>query len=246
MKQKIPILISVSSAGKRVPREVDEISIATSEQIIEYADKGAFEIFALKSEVIKQTSSLISKLFIDMNESPDFTDEDLSKAVLNCTESGELLYKKKLAKEIIQTILDRYYYPYHEKLYSYSLSEVILGIDCYSVKQIGNTSEAELESNDDYNFDYDFVPQPWIRLTTVKDGVCPDYWVALLAECFEDQFKSEIVVEKVDGDSSILSQHSKEMPWIKLEVVSGFFMTNKEKKLKILNVLRQWINKVSV
>ena len=242
MKRKIPVLISVSSAGKRVPRELDEISIATSEQIIEYANTGAFEIFALKSEVVRQVISLISKLFIDMNECADFTDEDLNNVVLNCTQSGESLYKKKIAREMIQTLLDRYYYPYHEKLYSYSLSEVVLGLDCYSVEQIGTNSE--LESDYDYNSDYDVVSQPWIRLTTVKGSICPDYWVELLAECFEDQFKSEISVEKADEDSSILSQHSKEMPWIKLEVVSGFFMTNKEKKLKILNALRQWINKV--
>jgi N-formylglutamate deformylase len=228
MKNKMPVLISVPHAGDRIPPEVEDICILNKQQIIKDGDVGASEVYDIEDEVANCISTKVARAIVDLNRSPDDRRKDGVIKTHTCWD--EPVYEKYPSEETIKMLLEKYYYPYHTRLTELASSSVFVGIDCHTMAEKGPpvAPDAGLE-------------RPWICLSN-GDGTCPDKWLNLLGKCMSEEFNGNVSLNKPFKGGYIVRTHSVEMPWIQLELSRAPFMTNMEKREKVLAALKKWLN----
>ncbi|MBF0196255.1 MAG: N-formylglutamate amidohydrolase, partial [Planctomycetes bacterium] len=171
MLDKLPIAISVPHAGLKVPSEVREINLLSSDEIREDGDVGAQEIyFGLKNYVEKFYASDIARAFVDLNRvETDFSRDGVIKSH-TCWD--QKVYKDKLTMEVVKKLLSKYHRPYHEALSQCAETGVLLCVDCHTM-----AAKAPSVAPDAYSF------RPNV---CIGDGLgaCPPKWVNALVDSF--------------------------------------------------------------
>ena len=166
---KLPFFISVPHAGKRMVPELKELCILRQEDILADYDEGAdFIYFALQDQVAGFCTTDISRSLIDVNRSPD---EIGGNGVIKSHTCWNVpVYKNFPDNTLIKGVLERYYYPYHEKLTAAAATGLIrLGIDCHTMAAVGPPVGPDPGRK-----------RPLICLSN-RDGTCPDEWIYSLA-----------------------------------------------------------------
>jgi N-formylglutamate deformylase len=230
MKKKMPFLISVPHAGLWVPPEVEGICILSEEQITKDGDVGASDVYAIEDEVTKYISAKTARAIVDLNRSPDDRRKDGVIKTHTCWD--EPVYKKCPEEETINVLLEKYYYPYHQRLTEFAASGVILGIDCHTMAERGPPVAPDAG-----------VERPWICLSN-GDGTCPDKWLEWLGMCMVQEFGGNVALNEPFKGGYIMRTHAVEMPWIQLELSRAPFMTDMEKREKVLAALKKWLGHI--
>lgn len=222
----LPLLISVSHGGPRVPAEAEPFCILTADQIKQDGDEGAADTYALADVVTGFVTTDVARAIVDVNRSED--DRHADGVVKTHTCWNVPVYQRFPPDGLIETLLARYYRPYHARLTELAGSGVRLGVDCHTMAAhgppIGPDPGAE---------------RPWVCLSNA-DSTCPRAWIERLARCFEVSFERSVFINKPFTGGYIVRTHASEMPWVQLEVSRAPFLTGVEKRERVIAALTAW------
>jgi formiminoglutamase len=230
MSKQFPLLISVPHAGTWVPPEVMEVCILTEAQIIKDSDEGADEIYAFKNKVKHHVTTKVARAIVDLNRSPD--DRRADGVIKTHTCWKEPVYQEFPSEEIIALVLEHYYFPYHNRLTKLADSSVILGVDCHTMSATGPPEGPDPGKE-----------RPWICLSNAS-GTCSQDWFECMGTCLGKQFNGNVSLNHPFKGGYITSSHASEMPWIQLELSRASFMSNAEKRERVLAAITRWVESI--
>ena len=222
----LPILLSVPHAGLIIPPEVQDLCALRKEEIIEDGDEGAAEIYLpLQTEVSAFVTTDVARAILDMNR----TNEDRRKDGIVKTHTcwDVPVYQEFPSEEIIATLVERFYRPYHASL-THHAQIAKLGIDCHTMAAKGPPVGPDPG-----------VERPSICISNA-DFTCPQEWMASLAECFGKVFETGVSINQPFKGGYIIRSHASELPWVQLEMSRARFLTNEEKSSRAIEALSIW------
>ncbi len=137
VKARLPVLISVPHGGVKVPPEVAPLFSLTLADILRDGDTWAGYLYNLEDLVDTVHIFNPARAVVDVNRAPD----DLPPAnqdgvVKTLAADGLPVWKNRggLAEKLVEKMLHRYYFPYHEGLKEASGRRSIkLGLDCHTM-----------------------------------------------------------------------------------------------------------------
>lgn len=219
---RLPLIVSVPHAGLTIPEEVRDYCALTPEQILADSDEGAAQIYDLKSEAATYVTSSIARAIVDLNRAEN--DRRRDGIVKTHTCYGVPVYRRPLGEDLVETLLERYYRPYHQRL-SEAAGSAKLGVDCHTMAAVGPPSATDAG-----------YERPAICLSNAF-GTCPQDWFARLVECFEKSFDCEVSVDHPFKGGHIARSHSRELPWVQIELSRAPFLEPAEKRNRVLRAL---------
>ncbi len=223
---KLPFLISVPHAGRKIPEETVDICMLSDAEIINDSDEGADEIYNIRQYSEYFLTTDIARAIIDLNRAPDDIRTDGVIKTHTCTMTP--IYRSYPDNDTISMLMDRYYYPYHRRLTELAGLKPVLGIDCHTMFANGPPS-AKDEGKE----------RPYVCISN-GEGTCPDKWVKQMIECFKVEFDDNVKWNDPFKGGYITRCHSKEMPWVQLEISRGDFMSSAMKHQKVINALNKF------
>ena len=228
---KLPLLISVPHAGLSIPLEVKPFNLLTADQIIADGDEGAREIYAIDELVNKFVTTDIARAFVDMNRKEN--DFSVDGVVKTHTCWNVPVYKSPLSLDVIKLLLDRYYFSYHTQLTNSAGKDIMLAIDCHTMASSGPPLGPDLGSI-----------RPMVCLSNAN-GTCPEEWFYSLADCLSKSIGCEVSLNKPFKGGYIIKHHSREMPWLQLELSRDPSLSIEYKRNAVISALKQWCKTVT-
>ena len=226
---KLPFLISVPHAGLHIPQEAQDICILTSEDIYADSDGGAAEVyFDLEKVVEAFCSSDVARAIVDLNRAADDFSKDGVIKTRTCYDVQ--VYKDYPSQVLIDKLLANYYQPYHQKLESlFDVQKIKVGIDCHTMAAVGPPVGPDAGKE-----------RPLVCISNA-DGTCPDEWLKKLANCFQKVFSNEQVnINLPFKGGYIIRHHSKDLPWLQIELSRTESISNSEKRSGVIEALNIW------
>lgn len=228
---RLPILISVPHAGLTIPPEVKSLNLLTSDQIIADGDVGAKEIYDIEGLVNKFVTTDIARAFVDMNRKENDLSGDGVIKTHTCW--GVPVYQSALSPVVIKQLLDSYYIPYHAQLTNSAGMDIMLAIDCHTMASSGPPVGPDPGST-----------RPMVCLSNA-DGTCSEEWFSLLADCLSKAFDCEVSLNKPFRGGYIIRHHSREIPWLQLELSRDTSLSIEYKRNAVISALKKWCRAVT-
>lgn len=225
---KLPLLISVPHAGRRIPDEVGDTCMLSDADIIQDSDEGADEIYNIRNHVAHFITTDIARAVIDLNRAPDDIRTDGVIKTHTCL--MEPVYRLYPDGNTISALMDQYYYPYHSHLTALAAYKLPLAIDCHTMFAIGPSSAKDAGKE-----------RPYVCISN-GEGTCPDTLVKEMVEIFKREFYGNVKWNDPFTGGYITRFHSSEMPWLQIEISRGDFMKTTEKYQKTLKSLRKFVD----
>jgi formiminoglutamase len=197
MKTPTPILISVPHGGWRVAGEIEDIWALSVKDAFHDGDPFTPQIYDFTDRASVQLIMEYYRAVIDLNRAPDdIAPENPDGVIKSHTCYNVEVYRPGCLPdaELKQTLLDKYYYPYHDALReAINRDDVRVGVDCHSMAAVsppiekdagtarpliclGNLGDAQGQPTEPFN-----------RLT------CPAEMILFVAEEFNRVFQHEDV-----------------------------------------------------
>lgn len=227
---RVPILLSVPHAGERVPPEAQPYCRLSREEILEDGDEGAAEIYAVESEVQYFVTTDVARAIVDLNRAPD--DRRPDGVVKTHTCWGVPIYDPFPPEDVITTLLQRYYHPYHRRLSELAGTGAWLGVDGHTMAATGPPVGPDAGKE-----------RPWVCLSN-GEGTCPEAWIQELAEAFRSLLSGPVTINDPFRGGYITRSHAREMPWIQVEFSRAPFASNVEKRALFVEALCRWLPRI--
>jgi len=229
---KLPFYISVPHAGTLVPSEVRDLCLLRREDILAEHDAGSDTIYCtLADHVAGFCTTDIARSLVDLNRAPD--DIGGNGVIKSHTCWNVPVYKNFPDKYLIQTLLVRYYLPYHEKLSAAAKTGTIkLGIDCHTMAAVGPPLGPDPGQQ-----------RPLVCVSNA-DGTCPQEWLRSMAQCLAEVFKEKITLNTPFRGGYITRSHAAEMPWLQVEISQTGAYPDDYKKNCLLEGLHRFCHTV--
>jgi len=229
---RLPLYISVPHAGKRVAPELQDLCVLRTEDILADHDTGADAIyFPLQDQVAGFSTTDITRSLLDLNRAPDDIGGD--GVIKDHTCWNVPIFRHFPGMELIRTLLERYYFPYHEQLSAGAGTGTIkLGIDCHTMSAIGPPVGPDPGRM-----------RPLVCLSN-GDGTCPEEWLRSLAHCFASACKEQVAINTPFRGGYITRSHAAEMPWLQLEISQTDVFSNAFKRDCVLEGLQRFCHTV--
>ncbi|MEA3282400.1 MAG: N-formylglutamate amidohydrolase [Euryarchaeota archaeon] len=221
-----PLLVSIPHGGDTIPPEVADIVSITERDIFFDGDALTREIYGFGKRVDAMTETPIARAIVDVNRaSDDRAPENPDGVVKTVTTDGTLVYREGMFPDdaLIDELLQRYYFPYHEQLGNLlSNRSIRLALDCHSMlKRSPAASDRPGET------------RPLICLSNRGDRegmpvggcgpvTCPPEWIRALAESLGQAFagEGEVAINDPFAGGYISQYHYERsgIPWIQIEI----------------------------
>ena len=213
----LPLLLSVPHAGLSVPPEAEPFCALTRREIAEDGDGGAAEIYlGLEPLVAALHATDIARAIVDINRAED--DRRRDGAIKTHTCWNVPVYREPLPESVAERLIGRYHRPYHRRLAEIAAGNTArLAIDCHTMAANGPPVGPDPGRE-----------RPWVCLG-YGDGTCPRDWIAALKSCFEELIGPNVTINDPFSGGYITRQHSKEMPWLQLELSRARFRSDPAK-----------------
>ncbi|MFH1882789.1 MAG: N-formylglutamate amidohydrolase [Planctomycetota bacterium] len=219
----LPMLVSVPHEGIVIPPEVRDLCLLTPEQIREDSDEGAAEIYALQSEAAAFITTDIARAIVDLNR--DESDRTADGVVKTNTSWNVPIYHQPLSKAIVETLLEKYYRPYHRRL-AELCAGVKMGLDCHTMAAFGPPTAPDSGAR-----------RPHVCLGNAHN-TCTQPLFEQLVRCFAQTFGSDnVTINTPFGGGHIVRAHAAERPWAQIELSRAEFMPIHEKHAAVLQTL---------
>jgi len=221
-----PLLISIPHGGDTIPPEVEEMVSITERDIFYDGDALTREIYGFGKRVDAVIETPIARAIVDVNRaSDDRAPANPDGVVKTVTTDGRPVYREGMFPDdaLIDELLQRYYFPYHERLGNLlSNRNIRLALDCHSMLK---RSPAASDKPD--------LPRPLVCLSNRGDRegmpvrgrgavTCPPDWIRALAESLGQAFAGGGRVAMNDPFAGgYISQYHHEregVPWIQIEI----------------------------
>jgi formiminoglutamase len=223
---RLPLLLSVPHAGLRVPPEAEPYCLLTPRQVADDGDEGAAEIYALESQVAAYQTTDVARAIVDLNRAPD--DRGPDGVVKTHTCWNVPVYRQFPPQQVVEALLQRYFWPYQQGLTRLAAGEAMLGVDCHTMLAKGPPIGPGPG-----------VERPWVCLSN-GDGTCPQPWIESLRSCFQEVFAGPVTINHPFQGGYITRTHSAELPWVQLELSRAPFLDWAEKRQRVLTALTDW------
>lgn len=222
----LPIAISVPHAGQHIPPEAAFYCVLTPEQILEDGDKGSAECYALKSDVAEFVTTDVPRAIVDVNRPPE--DRGADGVVKARTIWNEPIYHEPLPEDVIDALLERYYRPYHARLSALAKQDLLFAVDCHTMAAFAPPIGPDPDA-----------PRPEVCLGDLHGRALPPEWTPILQGCFRDSFDGfQVTLNEPFAGGYITQTHSREMPWVQLEISRSGFLPADEIRARVLRALR--------
>lgn len=209
--QSLPVIISRPHGGLDVPPEIaDNLAI---DQIALYNDCDLWldQLYDFSTETNGETGETpaplaafnmpIARALIDVNRPLEWLGEP-DGPVKSRTSYGETIYKEPLSDATTQTLLDKYWWPYHKDMESalhQHAHSIKLLIDCHNMAQYGPTAYRDAG-----------VERPLICIANMGDErgevkpergwtLCPGWFARQATEIASELFADMTLLEPVAG-----------------------------------------------
>ncbi len=221
-----PLLISIPHGGDTVPPEVADIVSITERDIFYDGDALTREIYDFGKRVDAVIETPIARAIVDVNRaSDDRPPENPDGVVKTVTTDGTPVYRESMFPDdaLVEDLLQRYYFPYHERLGDLLGSrDIRLALDCHSMLE--RSPAASVRTGE---------PRPLICLSNRgdRDGVpvrgrgpvtCPPKWIRALAESLGQAFAGggRVAINDPFAGGYISQYHYERegIPWIQIEI----------------------------
>lgn len=222
----LPLLLSVPHAGLGIPEEVADSCALTPEQVAEDGDEGAAEIYALAAEVERFVTADVARAIVDLNRAEDDRGKDGVVKTHTCWNVP--VYRTFPSEDRIEALLARHHRPYHARLRDAADGRVRLAVDCHTMAALGPPVGPDPG-----------VERPHVCLSN-GEGTCPDAWMDGLVRCFTREFGPSVKVNDPFRGGYITRSHAAEMPWVQLELSRAPFLSNADKRARVLRALTAW------
>lgn len=229
---KLPILVSVPHAGTMMPAEVESLAHIAENDIVKDGDEQVTDIFLpLRDHVAHVVTTDIARAFVDLNRAPDDLRKDGVIKTHTCWDVP--IYDSPPDEELVAKLLNRYYYPYHEKLRALALAgDIRVGIDCHTMVSQGPP----------------VGPDPGqlrpAACVSDADGTCDRAWTEELASQLSQSLGGEVRINDPFKGGYITRTHAAELPWLQLEISRGDFAPVGEKATAVRTALGKWSKRV--
>ena len=223
MRAKLPIIISVPHGGEIIAPEMSNRTLLSRSDIFSDGDPLTREIYDFRNKVAYYFETTIARATVDLNRSPDdLPPINHDGVVKSHTVTGKGIYRNNHIpkQETVRLLLKKYYKPYHEGLALKSKKPLFCGIDCHTMLDRAPTTN-QLSGR----------KRPFIclsnrgnRLGSKAKGrrlTCPPEMLRSLLRCLQDQFPEnahDITMNDPFLGGYIVRQHSKDLPWIQIEL----------------------------
>jgi formiminoglutamase len=226
--EKLPLLVSLPHAGLRVPSEAEPFCILSPHDLEKDGDEGAHEIFsALEALVSTFVTTDVARAIVDLNRTEDDRRKDGVVKTHTCFDVP--VYDPFPPGEVVERLLERYYRPYHRRLTEGAGTRVKLGVDCHTMVAVGPPVSPDPG-----------VERPAVCLSNA-DGTCTGEWFEALCAAFEEAFAGlRVTLNAPFKGGHIIRAHAAELPWVQVEISRGPFLTNAEKRDRVIQALTAW------
>ena len=130
-------MISIPHGGDRIPPEVIDIVNITQKDIFYDSDTMALDLYDFKDKVAALVEMPVARAILDVNRAPDdLPPENPDGVVKTTTLQGKSVYKKEKfpRDDIIDILLNKYYFPYHIEITSLlKKQDIRLALDCHTM-----------------------------------------------------------------------------------------------------------------
>jgi N-formylglutamate deformylase len=226
---RLPLLISVPHAGINVPPDVEALCLLTPEQIAADSDEGAATIYALESDVAAYVAGDVARAIVDLNRAEDDCRPDGVVKTQTCQETP--VYRQPLSEDLVETLLARYYRPYHERLTALA-KEAKLGIDCHTMAEFGPPIGPDPGCE-----------RPYVCLSNAG-RTCPAEWLKHLAVCFREVYPTNVAINHPFTGGYTIQSHASELPWVQVELSRSAFLSDEQKHERVLHALTMFCDLV--
>jgi N-formylglutamate amidohydrolase len=232
---RLPVLLSVPHAGLRVPPEVKSYCCLTPGQIAADGDAGASEIYDLRYHVAEFVTTDVARAIVDLNRAEDDRRPDGVVKTETCWR--EPVYHPFPPEPVIETLLERYYRPYHHRLRTSVPANVRLCVDCHTMAEAGppiGPDPGDL--------------RPHVCLSTGERGgnavKLPRSWTDRLMDSFRLVFGDSVALNSPFAGGYITRTHGRGRPWVQIELSRSPFLSDREKRDGVLRALTAFSQEV--
>lgn len=224
---RLPLVVSVPHAGRRVPDEVASACALSPAEIEADSDGGSGEIYSFADEVGAFVTTDVARAVVDVNRARD--DRRPDGAVKTHTSYRVGVWDRPLSEAEVEGLLDAYYAPYHARLTELGAAgRWPLGVDCHTMAAVGPPVGPDPGRG-----------RPWVCVSNA-DGTCPREWIDTLREGFQQQLDGPVRVNDPFRGGHITRSHSAEMPWLQIELSREDYLPYDSKRRVVLAALRHW------
>jgi N-formylglutamate amidohydrolase len=224
----LPLLVSVPHVGLWVPPEVRSICCLRHHEILEDGDVAAGEIYwPLESQVAAFVTADVARAIVDLNRAED--DRRADGVVKTHTCWNVPVYRRPLSEDIVRTLLENYYRPYHARLTELASAAVVLGIDAHTMAAAAPPIDAEPGAE-----------RPPVCISNGNGRTSPHASLESLAACFENAFGTPVARNDPFSGGYIVRSHAAEIPWVQIEISRAPFLPNAEKAERVQQALHEW------
>ena len=211
-------------AGLSVPAEVAGACVLTPAQIAADGDEHAAEIYAIADRVAAYVTTDVARAVVDLNRAED--DRRPDGVVKTHTCFNEPVWREPLDDATAEMLLAAHFRPYHARLRELaSGGGLLLAVDCHTMLAVGPPIGPGAG-----------IPRPHVCLGNA-DGTCPPEWMDALVACFRNAFGPQVTHNDPFRGGYITRTHAAEMPWVQIELSRGPFLTNAQKRARVLQAL---------
>jgi formiminoglutamase len=234
---RLPLLLSVPHAGLDVPPEAAPYCVLSEEEIRKDGDEQAAEVYTpLESAVSAFQTTPVARAIVDMNRPESDRRKDGVVKTHTCWDVP--VYSTFPPEDVVEALLDRYHRPYHKRLTELAATDVRLGVDCHTMAATGPPVGPDPGA-----------ARPLVCLSNAG-STCPGEWLEAMAECFRNAFGAvaaapEITLNRPFQGGFIVRFHSREIPWVQLELSRTTAIPVAVKSRSVLEALTLWSRTLS-
>ena len=217
----LPVLLSIPHGGMDVPAEVKDRVCLSTLDIHDDIDPFVREIYDLGRKVAAVVATPIPRTFVDLNRARDDRPPQNPDGVvktLTCVGKEIYAHGRELESALIDTLLERYYEPYHQQLRTAVRNPTVkLALDCHSMQAVGPQISPDVGQS-----------RPLFCLGNARGQACSPETTRRLADClrraFELQEHEVTLNQPFSGGYITRTYGGRPLPWIQVEMNRSLYL----------------------
>jgi formiminoglutamase len=215
----LPILISIPHGGTETPPEVAGRVRASAAEIFEDGDAFTPGIYDVAGQVAHVQVARVARAFVDLNRAEDDRPPANTDGVVKtATCFDRPIYDTPLDDALTETLLARYYRPYHAALSEAAHgAQLRLGLDCHSMAAVPPPVAPDADT-----------PRPLFCLSNGEGSTCDNAVLERLAERMARAFTcapEQVALNRPFKGGYITRRYGRQpLPWIQIEMNRSLYL----------------------
>jgi len=229
---RLPILLSVPHAGTAMPAELADLVCLSQDDVVKDGDEQAAEIYLpLRAHVTHLVNTDVARVRRRQSLPRRLPERRRHQDAYLL---GVPVCKKAPGQQVIATLLEKYYCPYHKSLTDLARGRGLrVGVDCHTMAAVGPPVGPDPGRG-----------RPAARVSDADGQACDPAWTGELARRLQAAMQGKVRVNDPFRGGYTTRHHAKEMPWLQLELSRGDVSTVEGKRVAVLHALTAWCRNI--